>query len=108
MIIDYQFQKKNNAILLGIRIENAVLDFVTDENILRKSLEILNQEGKNNEIEIGKFGNFPVTLYRHRDGSASLFIDGPIFDDNRIQSSAIWISKEELSDIIGKVLANNG
>jgi hypothetical protein len=55
-------------------------------------------------MQIGEFGDFPVTLNMHHDDSISIFVDGPDFGPQRSICAAIWLSKEDLRVVISKAL----
>ena len=105
LIEPHQVQVKGEEILLGVCIENAIMDIRTNKNILENCLSIIYGHSAGlASVQIGNFGSFEVTLNLYSEGKASIFIDGPDFDHDRVQSSAIWIEKDNLKDLISNVL----
>lgn len=106
MITDWQVQRRGDAVILGIAVEHAVLDVVSDGVLLAACLAML---GTANEglvdTRMGQFGQYPVTLNLHHDGQVSIFIDAPEFDPGRSQSAAIWVDRDRLMDILRRTLA---
>lgn len=106
MIHDFDIRRRGAAILVGIAVNQAVLDFETNEETLRESLAFLDLPHRGAiDMRIGKFGDFPVTLNVHHDDSLSIFVDGPEFDETRSQSAALWLTKEDLRRVISGALA---
>jgi hypothetical protein len=101
MVTDWQIQRKGDSLILGIAIENAVLDIVSDPLLLASCVELL-EAPHNGPVwtRMGQFGEFPVTLNLHDDDKASIFIDGPEFGSGRVQSAAIWVKKDRLGSIL--------
>lgn len=105
MIKDWQIQHRDKEFILGLSIGQAVLDVVSDNETLAACVEMLKAPHKGFVSRtMGCFGEYPVRLNLHYDDSVSIFIDGPDFDERRCQSSAIWVEKEELQNILQKVL----
>lgn len=105
MITDWQIQRKGKAIILGLAVEHAVLDVVTNRGLLEGCLTMLESPHTGLiDTQMGYFGEFPVTLNLHLDDTVSIFIDGPDFDSGRVQSAAIWVEKANLQQILGEVL----
>jgi hypothetical protein len=105
MIKEWYVQRSGEQVLFGFAIESAVMDILTDEDILKKCLEALEVRLKwIVDMKIGTFGEFTVRLNLHVDDSVSLFIDGPQFTPSREQCSAIWLNRTELRDILEKIL----
>jgi hypothetical protein len=105
MITEWQIQRKGAAILLGIAIEHALIDVVTDRSLLTSCLTML--ETPHNGLvhaRMGLFGEFPVTLNLDHADAVSIFIDGPDFDSPRNQSAAIWVDKDRLCEILREVI----
>ena len=105
MITEQDVRRKGTSILLGIAVGNAVLDILTSDGQLETCLKLLEvPHGGLVYTHMGTFGVYPVTLNLHDDGSVSIFIDGPEFDQTRTQCSAIWPGKDELRRLLGEVL----
>ena len=105
MITDWQIQRKGEAVILGLAVEHAVLDVVTDRSLLTDCLTMLESPHRGLvDVRMGQFGEFPVTLNLHADDAVSIFIDGPDFDSGRNQSAAIWVEKPKLQEILREVL----
>ena len=106
MIREYDIRRRPDAILIGIALENAVLDFETTEALLRDCLAFLDTPHQGLvHMSIGRFGVFPVTLNMHYDDSLSIFVDGPMFEPQRELCAAIWLSKDELRLVLDKALS---
>jgi hypothetical protein len=103
---DCDIRRRGEAILLGIALDNAALDFETTEQQLRDCLLFLNQfhEGLS-DLVIGKFGEFQVRVNAHSEDTYSIFVDGPAFDPPRDLSAAIWLSKRDLRFCLTKALS---
>src|ERR1035437_1504209 len=102
---DYQVQKKDDELLIGIAANDAVMDIRTTLKQLSECRRLLeDKDNRTNDARLGSFGTFPVILNLDKSGRVSLFIDGPEFDAGRVQSSAIWIDQKELLRIIKKVI----
>src|SRR5262245_26574742 len=107
MIRDYQIQRRGDVILVGIALDNAVLDFETTESLLRDCLAFLDAPHKGLvDMGIGKFGEFRVRLNMHHDDSLSIFVDGPPFEPQRNLSAAIWLSKQDVRGVVNAALTS--
>jgi hypothetical protein len=105
MIRECDVRRHGAVILIGIAVDAAVLDFTTTEGLLRDCLAFLESPHQGLAyMQIGAFGDFPVTLNMHHDDSLSIFVDGPDFEPQRSMSAAIWLSKEDLRGVISKAL----
>jgi hypothetical protein len=105
MIRECDIRRHGGAILIGIAVEAAVLDFTTTDGLLRDCLAFLDSPHQGLVcMRIGAFGEFPVTLNLHHDDSLSIFVDGPYFEPQRSMSAAIWLSKEDLRSVINKAV----
>ena len=105
MITDWQVQRRGDELIVGLSTDDAVLDIVSDAPTLQRCLAML--ETQSNGLvdeQIGRFGVFPVRLVVGVNNSVSLFIDGPPFDRERTQSSAIWVEKESLREVLSHVI----
>jgi hypothetical protein len=106
MIREFDIRRRGDAILVGIAVEHAVLDFETTEGTLRECLVFL---GKAHcgliDMRVGSFGDFPVRLNVHHDDSLSICLDGPYFEPTRSQCAILELSKEDLRQVINAVLA---
>jgi hypothetical protein len=106
MAIDWQIDRENDTILIGLAIDNAVLDIKTNEKLLMNLANAFEKTTLGTEsIPIGWFGEFPIRVNLGKEDSVSVFVDGPQFCVRRTQSSAIWIDKGELQKIVMSVLA---
>jgi hypothetical protein len=102
-IREYQILRKGSRILLGIALEDGLLDIETNEIRLRDCLSLLQNPHGASLLEptvMGSFGCYPVTLQVKKDGETWIFIDGPYFEPTRSQSAAIWLRKEELQRVL--------
>lgn len=105
MIREFDVRRNGELILIGISVDGAVLDFTTTEGRLRECLTLMERPHQGLVyMQIGEFGDFPVTLNFHHDDSLSIFVDGPDFEPQRTMSAAIWLSKENLRSVIVKAL----
>ena len=105
MITQWQIQRKGEALILGIAVEHAVLDVVSDRTLLASCLAMLESPHRGGvDTRMGQFGELPVRLNLHHDDGVSIFVDGPKFDSTRSQSAAIWVDKEKLQDILREIL----
>ena len=101
MITDWQIQRSDGRLILGIAIEHAFLDVVSDVALLQNCLTLLRSPHQGLvDTRMGSFGEFQVSLNLHHDDTVSIFIDGPEFDASRVQSSAIWVEKDQLCRIL--------
>jgi hypothetical protein len=106
MIRECDIRRQGDAVLVGIALDCAVLDFRTTEAQLRDCLALLDQPHNGLvHMRIGAFGEYPVTLNIHQGDSVSLFVDGPHFEPLREMCAAIWLSNEDLRGIIEKALS---
>jgi hypothetical protein len=105
MIKTHQILRKNNSILIGIALDNAVLDVVTSETQLRECLKLLQERHRGSaRPQMGTFGSYAVALNVDNDDTVSLFVDGPNFEPTRSQSAAIWLGKEDLRRLLVEAL----
>jgi hypothetical protein len=105
MITEQDIRRSGTSILLGIAVENAVLDILTSDSQLEEGLKLLDHPHRGLvSINIGTFGVYPVTLNRHNDDSVSVFVDGPSFDHSRSQSTGMYFGKEEFQRLLLEVL----
>jgi hypothetical protein len=108
MITDWYIERRGEAILLGIKLEQALLEIVTDHDLLTTCLALLESPHTGSvHTRMGQFGDCPITLNLHHDDSVSIFIDGPDFDPPRNQSAAIWLDKKALHSILQKADTKN-
>jgi hypothetical protein len=106
MIRECDIRRRGDLILVGIALDNAVLDFETTQAILRDCLMFLDESHIGlASMSIGTFGPFQVTLNKHHDGDFSIFVDGPHFEPQRELCAAIWLSVEELRGVITAALS---
>jgi hypothetical protein len=106
MIRELDVHRHGEAILLGIAVENAVLDVVTSVALLRECLDLL--ESPHSGLvssRLGYFGDYPVTLNIHHDEAVSIFIDGPQFHPPRSQGAGVYLSKQDAGHAIKAALA---
>jgi hypothetical protein len=91
-IKEREILRKRSSILLGIALENAVLDIETNEAQLPECLKLLQDPqgaGRPQRTEMGTLGCYSVSLDVGKDGTASIFVEGPYFEPTRSQSAAI-------------------
>jgi hypothetical protein len=101
MTASHQVQRKGDSILLGIALENAVLDILTDEPMLRNCLQLLREPHRGLvSARMGTFGVYPVTLNLSHDDTVAVVIDGPDFDPCRTQAAMICPRKEDLQRLL--------
>jgi hypothetical protein len=106
MIRQVDIRRHDDAILLGIATEDAVLDILTNMDLLRGCLATLEAQHSGAVwVEIGKFGSFIVTLYISHDDSMAIVVDGPEFEFNRSQCAQIWLPKAEFHQLVADVLS---
>jgi hypothetical protein len=104
MITDWQIQHRDDALILGLATENAVLDIVSNRSRLAESLALLRSPHVGLvHTRLGSFGEFDITLNSHHDNRVSIFVDGPEFQPGRTQSVAIWVDRAQLEEILGEV-----
>jgi hypothetical protein len=97
----HQVMRKGTSVLLGIALENAVLDVVTTESQLGECLKLLKGQHRAHVFtQMGTFGNYAVTLNVDDGDTVSIFVDGPWFEPTRSQSAAIWLAKEDLRRLL--------
>ncbi len=86
----------DESILLGIALDNAVLDIVTTTELLRECLNII--EASWDCIvssRLGTFGEFAIILSVFHDDTVTIFVDGPAFERPRDQSAGLYLSKAD-------------
>ena len=104
-ITAHDIRYRNADTLVGIAVENAVLDIVTNDALMRACLKVLSEpQAGLVSPQLGTFGPYAVTLNVQSDDTVSVFIDGPEFDPSREQCSAIWLGKEELRKLLTHAL----
>jgi hypothetical protein len=106
-IKEHEILRKGSSILLGIALENAVLDIETNETQLRECLKLLQDPHRASRSErtmMGTFGCYSVSLDVDKDCTASIFIEDPYFEPTRSQSAAIWLTKTELQRLLLEAL----
>ncbi|HTK85345.1 MAG TPA: hypothetical protein VL625_09700 [Patescibacteria group bacterium] len=104
-VLDFQLDEKDGQILLGLSLGGAVIDILTSQKELAECLKLIEtKDDVFEDVRIGKFGIYPVTVNLHRDGETSIFIDGPDFDKHRVQSAAVWLERDQLKTVIKSVL----
>lgn len=108
MICNYDIRRQPDSILIGIALENAVLDFVTTDELLQECLSFVDTPHRGSaDLSIGSFGPFGVTLNKGDDDQLSIFIDGPSFEPTRELCAAIWSSKDELRKVVKAALSGS-
>jgi hypothetical protein len=101
MTTRHQILRKDTRILLGIAQDNAVLDVLTDEQLIQNCLRLLREPHRGLVCApLGTFGVYTVRLNLHHDDTVSVFIDGPDFDPCRTQSAAICPRKDDLQQLL--------
>jgi len=104
MITDWQIRWRGEELILGIAVEGAVLDVVSNRERLARCIPALSAPQRGlNSITMGRFGEHVVTLNVSGE-EVSIFIDGPAFDDTRVQSAAIWVERTKLLAILDEIL----
>jgi len=107
MIIERDIRRVGENILLGIALENAVLDILTNDPQLQECIEMLEKPHRGLVFtKIGTFGIYTITLNLHHDDTVSMSVDGPDFYQARNQSAGIWLEKEQLRELLAEVLAD--
>lgn len=106
MITQWNVQWRGQAFILGIAVEHAVLDIVSDHALVASCLHVLESPPHKRKVytQMGRFGEFPVTLVLEQDDTVSIFIDGPDFETTRTQCAAIWVEKDKLCDLLREVI----
>jgi hypothetical protein len=106
MITQWHVQWKGQTFILGIAVERAVLDIVSDHALAANCLHVLESSPHKHTAytRLGQFGEFPATLVLEQDDTVSIFIDGPQFETTRSQSAAICVEKDKLRDILREVI----
>jgi hypothetical protein len=103
---EVQIDCAQSTVLIGLVVENAVLDICTDTTRMHAAIAMLEREVDHTEhMELGEFGPLAITLNSNRGDSASVFIDGPNFGPGRNMSAAIWCDKQELLSVLRRGLA---
>jgi hypothetical protein len=88
-------RRNGDVILLGIALEDAILDITTTEMQLQQCLKMLDAPSpENDRPQIGNFGPYPASV--NVGEMCSIFIDGPRFDPPRELCAAIYLKKDEL------------
>ena len=107
-ITDHEIQRRDGKILLGIALENAVLDIVTDQKQLDECIRLLNQPHQGLvSAKMGSFGDFEIAMNVHHDETVTIFIDGPEFDPPRDQSAGLYLDKHELLTLLTDTTRNS-
>jgi hypothetical protein len=105
MIKTHQVLRKGTSILLGIGLDNAVLDVMTSESQLRECLKLLQEPHRALVYtQMGTFGNYAVTLNVDNGDTVTVMIDGPNFDPCRTQSAGIWLAREDFQRLLVEAL----
>jgi len=107
MIREHTIHHNAGQILLGIALDDAVLDILTDKHRLQQCLRLL-QEPHQGLVDtvIGTFGTFLVSLNVHFDESISIIVDGPVFDPPRAQCAGIYVKKDDITRVIRQALTD--
>jgi hypothetical protein len=109
MISDWQLHRRDGRLILGIALQHAVLDVVSDVALLKNCLALLRSPDRGLvDARMGSFGEFQVRLNLHHDDGVSIFVDGPAFDSGRAQSAAIWVDKDQLCSILEEAIGADG
>jgi hypothetical protein len=105
MITEWHIERKGEALILGIAVaDTAVLDIVTDHPSLVRCLQMLESPHVGMvDTQMGRFGEFPITLVLGHDETVSIMVDGPDFHTTRNQSAGIWVEKDRLREILREV-----
>ena len=106
-IKEHHIVRQGSSILLGISLGNAVLDIVTSDAQLQECLKLLQEPhgaSRLERTEMGSFACYSVSLDVDKDGTASIFVDGPYIEPTRNQSAAIWLGREELRGLLTDAL----
>src|SRR5665213_3325295 len=105
MLRDFEILHKGTSILLGIALEKAVLDILTDVHLLQDCLKLLREPHLGLvSAPMGTFGVYSVTLSLGHDDTTAILIDGPDFDLCRTQCAGIWPYKEDLQRVLLKTI----
>jgi hypothetical protein len=104
MITDHQVERREGRILLGIAVENAVLDILTDDAQLQACVELLDKPHIGMvTAQMGTFGGFTVATTLFSDDTVAILIDGPAFTQSRTQTAGIYVTKDELKRLLADV-----
>ncbi|MEW4561917.1 hypothetical protein AB1K70_05285 [Bremerella sp. JC770] len=105
MPTEFHVIRQGQKLLVGIGLDNAVLDFVTTCHLLVEALRVLEEPHQGLvSCQLGSFGIYSVTLNLHQDDSVSIYVDGPAFASARNESVGIWLQKEKLHGILAEAL----
>ncbi len=104
-VIDHYIWRNGANIVLGIALENAVIDVLTDVPQLERCLQLLREPHVGLvDTRMGTFGDCVVTLNFSADDIVAIVIDGPYYERSRNQSSGIWPDKEDLERLLVEAL----
>src|SRR6218665_3186875 len=107
MITQHYITKVGSKIVLSIAFESAVLDIVSSEAEIQACLQLLDeQHGSSVREKLGSFGIYAIAMNLGRDDSASIFIDGPLYDDACNQSAGFIVDQTQLKRILALTLLN--
>lgn len=107
MIRERDIRKIGDSILIGIGLNNAVFDIMTDRDQLNECLQMLQQPHHGTVWKkIGDFGIYPITMNLHHDETVSIILDGPDLEQARNQAAGIYLlEKEEIRRLLLDALA---
>ncbi|MCX5661361.1 MAG: hypothetical protein NTW19_16900 [Planctomycetota bacterium] len=99
MIEHFQITGDKSRFMVGFACGNAHIQIVSNEALLMACHKLFQSwTNKVVDSQLGHFGDHPITLNLHRDGTASIFIDGPDFVRGACQTAAIYLAKEDLQE----------
>ncbi len=102
---EHHIEVVSGGVLVGIASGGSILDFVATKESIEACLRVFGKEkDRTHWEEIGRFGDYPVTLVVPRSGQPSLMVDGPEVRKDRTFTAAIDLSSERLISILTEAL----
>lgn len=105
MIKTYKITRKGHDIILGIAVRDSVLDILSNVARLQECLQALRHTHDGLvSLQIGTFGNYPVTLTLLHNDAVSVLVDVPNSEKSRSQSAGMRLGKEDLQRLLAEAV----
>ena len=110
--MDCQIHFKGEEICFSFTYGNAIATILTNEIYLKNCMLLLaDVRRRAADTILGDFGIYPVTLNIDAEDRASIFVDGPIFTPQMVQSWAVSVDKQvlrkEIENLYTKIVKRN-
>ena len=104
-ITEWRHDDVDGQVLLGLTTAGATLDIRTEPGLVRGAIDLLDSKAAGvDHVLLGWFGEHEIALNWLADGQVSIFVDGPVLGEGLVQSMGMFVDREELRGVLGRVV----